>query len=168
MQALQLLGYTNVKSLVGGMTAWKSANLPVMTGTPPEAPAGKTPVVDKDLLTTLDTYLSSLPDGWNTISPVTLSQLLKTSQPFQIDVREPKEIVDSGFIAHSTNIPIRTFFTKLNQLPPDKGATIIIECDNGQRSAMVMMALSLLGYTNVRNLAGGLATWEKMGLPISK
>jgi rhodanese-related sulfurtransferase len=29
MMALNLLGYTNVKSLAGGFGAWKNANLPI-------------------------------------------------------------------------------------------------------------------------------------------
>jgi rhodanese-related sulfurtransferase len=168
MEALQLLGYTNVKSLAGGFSAWKAANLPVVTGTPPEANAGKTPEADKDLLAALDKYFSNLPDGWNTISPAALSEMLKISQPFQLEVRETKEVADSGFIAGSTNIPIRTFVKNLDKLPPDKGAPIIAECGSGHRSAMVMMALNLLGYSNTRSLAGGFTAWTKAGLPVSK
>jgi len=83
-------------------------------------------------------------------------------------VREVKEVADSGFIAGATNIPIRTLVKNLDKLPPDKGAVIIAECGSGHRSAMVMMALSLLGYTNTRSLAGGFAAWTKAGLPTSK
>ncbi len=31
MMALNLLGYTNVKNISGGVNAWKTANLPVLT-----------------------------------------------------------------------------------------------------------------------------------------
>ena len=168
MEALQLLGYTNVKSLAGGFSAWKAANLPSVTGTPPEAKTGTTPEVDKDLLAALDKYLSNLPDGWNAIAPATLNDLLKTSQPFQLEVREQKEVSDAGFIANATNIPIRTLINNLDKLPPDKGAAIIAECGSGHRSAMTMLALGLLGYTNVHSLAGGFAAWTKAGLPVSK
>jgi rhodanese-related sulfurtransferase len=168
MEALQLLGYTNVKSLAGGLGAWKAANLPVVTGTPPEAKAGKMPDADKDLLSALDKYFSTLPDGWGMIAPAALNELLKTTKPFQLEVREVKEVADSGFIAGSTNIPIRTLIKNLEKLPPDKGAPIIAECDSGHRSAMVMMALSLLGYTNTRSLASGFTAWTKAGLPTSK
>ena len=168
MEALQLLGYTNVKSLAGGLSAWKAAGLAVTTGTPPEAKAGSAPGVDKDLLAALDNYFSNLPDGWNSIAPATLKELLATSKPFQVEVRETKEIAGSGFIAGSTNIPIRTLIRNLDKLPPDKGAAIITECGNGHGSAMAMMALNLLGYNNVKSLAGGFNAWTKAGLPVSK
>lgn len=168
MAALQLLGYSNVKSMADGLFAWKTAKLPVESGTPPQPQAGTAPTVDQDLLAALDKYLSTLPDGWNNISPSTLSNLLKTSQPFQLDLRETGEVSNTGRIAGATLIPVRTLLKNLDKLPPDKGAPIIAECGNGHRSAVGMLALNLLGYTNVRNLAGGVAAWTKAGLPISK
>ncbi len=168
MQALQLLGYTNVKSLASGFSAWKAANLPFVTGAPPQAKAGPMPDVDKSLLVALDKYFSNLPDGWDIIAPAALNELLKISKPFQLEVRETKEIADAGFIPGATNIPIRMLVKNLDQLPPDENAPIIVECGSGHRSAMVMMALNLLGFTNTRSLAGGLAAWTKAGLPISK
>ncbi len=168
MQALQLLGYTNVKSLAGGLAAWKSANLPLATGAPLEPKAGPAPDVNQDLRAALDKFFSNLPDGWGSIPPGTLKDVLASSKPLQIDVREAKEVSSDGFIAGSTNLPLRTLVQNRSKLPPDKGAMIATECSDGHRSAMAMMALSLLGYTNVRNLAGGLNAWSKAGLPLSK
>ena len=116
----------------------------------------------------LDKYFSTLPDGWGTIAPAALNEMLKTSQPFQLDVRETKEVADAGFINGATSIPIRTLVKNLSKLPPDQGASIIAECASGHRSAMVMMMLNLLGYTNTRSLAGGVSAWTKAGLPTSK
>lgn len=168
MEALQLLGYTHLKSLTGGLAAWKAAGLPLATGTPPEAPAGKAPAVDKNLLALLDHYLGGLPNGWYTIGPATVRDLVSASRPFQLDVREPREIADTGFIAGSTSIPIRTLMRHLDQLPPDKGALIVAECPDGHRSVMAMMALHLLGYNEVRTLADGLASWTRAKLPLQK
>ncbi len=167
-EALQLLGYTDVKSLVGGFSAWKAANLPFATGSPPQARAYQAPDVDKKLLAVLDTYFSNLPDAWNLIAPATLNHLLKTTKPFQLDVREAKEVAENGYIAGSAHIPIRTIIKNLDKLPPDNNAPIIAECSNGHRSAITMMTLNLLGYTNVTSLAGGLSAWTRAGLPVSK
>ncbi len=168
MEALQLLGYTNVKSLAGGIGAWKAANLPFVTGTPPKAKVGQMPDVDQELLGGLDAYFSSLPGDWGMIAPSALKDLVTFSRPFQLEVRDAREVAESGTIAGASSIPIRSLVKNLDKLPPDKGAPVIAECNNGHRSAMAMMALTLLGYTNVRSLAGGLSAWAKAGLPVSK
>jgi rhodanese-related sulfurtransferase len=168
MVALQLLGYTNVKSLAGGFGAWKKAELPAATGKPADPVAGKAPDGDKDLLAALDKYFSNLPDGFGTIAPAALNDQLAAAKPFQFDAREAKEITDNGSIAGSVNIPVRTLIKSLDKLPQDKSAAIIAECGSGHRSAMAMMALNLLGYTNVKSLAGGFGAWKAANLPISK
>ena len=168
MEALQLLGYTNVKSLAGGFGAWKNANLPVATGKPADPTAGKAPEADKDLLAALDKYFGGLPDGFGTIQATALNDMLAASKPFQVDVRETKEVTDNGSIAGSISVPIRTLIKNLDKMPQDKAAVVIAECGSGHRSAMAMMALNLLGYTNVKSLAGGFAAWKNSNLPIAK
>jgi rhodanese-related sulfurtransferase len=167
MEALQLLGYTNVKSLAGGFNAWKAANLPFATGTPPAPVAGKAPDTDKDLLAALDKYFSGLPDGWGTIAPAALNDMLAASKPFQLEVRETSEVASAGHIAGSVNIPLRTLIKNVDKLPQDKAAVVIAECGSGHRSAMTMMALNLLGYTNVKSMAGGFTAWKAANLPIA-
>jgi rhodanese-related sulfurtransferase len=168
MAALQLLGYTNVKSLVGGLPAWKAAGLPLSTGTPPEAKAGSTPDANPDLVAALDRYFDALPNGWRLVAPLTVKDLTASSQPFQLDLREPAEIAAGGRIDGSTSIPIRTLFDHLDQLPPDKGALIIVECTDGHRSAVAMLALGLLRYNYVRSIALGLNEWTREGLPLTR
>ena len=121
-----------------------------------------------DMQATLDKYFSNLPDDWGAIAPAALDEQLRSAKPFLVDVREAKEVADAGSIAGATNLPIRALVKNLVKLPPDKGATIIAECATGHRSAMAMMALSLLGYKNVTSLAGGFNAWTKAGLPVSK
>ncbi len=168
MMALQMLGYASVKSLAGGFGAWKNANLPIATGKPADPTAGKAPEVDKDLLAALDKYFSALPDGFGTIAPAALNDQLAAAKPFQIEVREAKEVADNGYIAGSVNVSIRALIKNLDKLPQDKAAVVIAECGSGHRSAMAMMALNLLGYTNVKSLAGGFGAWKAANLPIVK
>ena len=168
LETLQLLGYTNVKSLSNGFNAWKAANLPVATGMPAAPTAGKAPDVDKDLLAAIDKYLSGLPDGFGTIAAAAYNDQLAAAKPFHFDAREAKEITDNGKIAGTVNIPIRTLIKNLDKLPQDKAAPIVAECGSGHRSAMAMMALQMLGYTNVKSLAGGFGAWKNANLPIEK
>lgn len=166
METLQLLGYTNVKSLVGGFGAWKTANLPVANGTPAAPVAGKAPDVDKDLFAALDKYVSNMPENFYTIAPAALSDQIAAAKPFLLDVREPQEITDNGGIAGSVNIPLRSTFKTFDKLPQDKSAAIVAYCAIGHRGAMEMMTLQLLGYTNVKSLVGGFSAWKAASLPV--
>jgi rhodanese-related sulfurtransferase len=114
----------------------------------------------------LDKYMSALPDGFTRITPAALKDQLAASKPFQVDVRETSEVV-GGFIAGSLNVPIRTLVKNLDNMPQDKNAVVIAECGSGHRSAMAMMALNLLGYTNVKSLSGGLTAWKAANLPVA-
>lgn len=168
METLQMLGYTNVKSLANGFNAWKAANLPVKTGAPAAPVAGKAADVDKELLAVLDSYLTSLPAGFGTIAPAALKDQMAAAKPTIVDVREASELQATGVIEGAINIPIRTLAKSLDKLPKDKAAPIVIYCAIGHRGGMGMMSLQLLGYTNVKSLAGGLTAWTAAGLPVVK
>lgn len=168
MSVLQMLGYTNVKNLVGGFGAWKAANLPVATGTPAEAKAGKAPEFDKGLFTALDKYVTTLPDGFGGAQPAALKDQMVAAKVFLLDVREPSEITQNGFIEGSVNVPTRTLVKNLDKLPTDKAAPIVTYCPSGQRGVIAMTTLQLLGYTNVKNLVGGFGAWKNANLPIVK
>jgi rhodanese-related sulfurtransferase len=165
MAALQMLGYTNVKSMLGGFTAWKGANLPVATGAPAAPVAGKAPEVDKDLLAALDKWFAALPDGFGGIAPAATKDQLAATKVALIDLREPSELASGGKIEGSVNVPVRTLIKSLDKLPADKAAPIILYCASGHRGTFGMMALQMLGYTNVKNMSGGLNAWKAANLP---
>jgi rhodanese-related sulfurtransferase len=165
MEALQLLGYTNVKNLQGGFNGWKAANLPIKTDGQPAAPvAGTAPTVDKELVAALDKFFSGLPDGYNNVAPATINDQMKATKVTLIDVREASEFA-TGYIEGSVNVPVRTII-KSDKLPADKTAPIVITCASGHRGMMSIMALQLLGYTNVKNISGGVNAWKAANLPV--
>ena len=168
MSALELLGYTNVKNLAGGLGAWKKAELPVETGTLPAAPtAGAAPEVDAMRLADLTTFLTNLPEGFATVKAADFNvELTGTTAPFILDVRTADEY-KAGFIDGAVNINILDVPANLAQLPADKNAPIIVLCQSGHRGAIVMMYLQMSGYTNVRNLGGGMNAWTGAELPVS-
>lgn len=168
MMALKMLGYTNVKNLGGGLGAWKSAGLPVVTGSlPAAAPVrGGAVIADQVLFETLDAYLTNLPQGFGTIKAPDLATLLAEKKVTLIDVRSQAEWDKDGHIEGAILIPFPEFLNNLDQLPAEKDAAIIVYCGSGHRGAFVMEALNLMGYTNVKNLGGGLSAWKKAGLPV--
>jgi rhodanese-related sulfurtransferase len=79
--------------------------------------------------------------------------------PLIIDVREPWEFEESR-ISGSQNIPLGTLPTKLDDLEDAKDEEVIVHCKSGGRSAAAKAFLTQQGFTNVRNLEGGIMGYQ--------
>lgn len=167
MSALKVLGYTNVRNLAGGLGGWKKAEFAVVTGSIPAAPAaGTAPIVeDQALFTMLDDYLTNLPEGFGAVSSANLNTEMVDKMPFLLDVRTADEFAKNGYIDGAVNVPMQELFANLDKLPA-KDEVIVVYCVSGHRGAVSTMGLQLLGYTNVRNLSGGLNAWKAAQLPV--
>jgi rhodanese-related sulfurtransferase len=168
MAALQFLGYTDVKNLAGGIGGWKKAELAVEMGVPAAPVAGTAPEVDATRLANLSAFFTDMPDGFYTVKSADLNvELTGSPVPFVMDVRTPDEFA-AGYIEGAVNIPINEVPANLAKLPADKAAPIVALCQSGHRGALAMMYLRMTGYTNVRNLAGGMNAWIAAELPVKK
>ena len=78
-------------------------------------------------------------------------------KPFILDVREPHEyqIVNIG----APLIPLGQLSARLNEIPVRKDEEIIVHCRSGARSQKASLELKAAGFTNVKNLAGGILAW---------
>jgi rhodanese-related sulfurtransferase len=165
--ALRLLGWKNVVNLAGGLSAWKKAEFQVEMGQPPAASASTAPTVDAKRLADLDAFLSSLPEGFYSVKAPDLNTEIASGEGLIIvDIRTPQEFAE-GHIEGALNIPVTELLANLSQLP-DKAAKIVVLCKSGHRGAMALMALRMLGYSDVRNLAGGMSAWQAAQLPTVK
>jgi len=94
------------------------------------------------------------------ITTTELKQRLQAGQtPHIIDVREPWEVEESR-IQGSQNIPLGTLPTKLDDLEDLKNEEVIVHCKSGGRSASAKAFLTQQGFTNVRNLEGGMLAYQ--------
>jgi rhodanese-related sulfurtransferase len=75
-----------------------------------------------------------------------------------IDVREQYEYDD--FNLGAKLIPLGDFTASIPDLFPHKNDEIVIHCRSGKRSGMAQHFLQQFGFTNVRNLEGGVLAWE--------
>ena len=88
-----------------------------------------------------------------------------------VDVREPAELMATGKVPGSINIPLAEFLAKADPASPDHEPalqpekTVILYCASGKRSEFAGNKLLELGYREVFNL-GGLKDWELAGLPV--
>jgi rhodanese-related sulfurtransferase len=80
-----------------------------------------------------------------------------------IDVREPEEYKE--FNIGVPLIPlgkIQSF--QLDEIEQWKNEEVIVHCRSGKRSATACMVLETAGFTNTKNLQGGMLAWiEKFG-----
>lgn len=72
-----------------------------------------------------------------------------------IDVREPWEFEENR-IPNGQNIPLNTLPDKLDDLADFKDQEVIVHCKSGTRATSARAYLTQQGFTNVRNLLGGI------------
>ena len=94
------------------------------------------------------------------ITPAELHQRQQAGEtPHIIDVRETWEVEESR-IPGSQNIPLGTLPEKLDDLDELKNEEVIVHCKSGGRSASAKAFLTQQGFTNVRNLVGGMNAYQ--------
>lgn len=82
-----------------------------------------------------------------------------------LDVREPHEFQE-GHVPGALNRPLGALDTWSRELDP-AGAYVII-CRSGKRSAQATRQLESRGFRNLRNVTGGMLSWEKDAHPIER
>jgi rhodanese-related sulfurtransferase len=93
------------------------------------------------------------------ISPVEAHRLL-SDQPQQtvlLDVREPMEL-ELARVDGALHIPMGAIPARLNEI--DRAKLIICLCRSGGRSAQVAAFLRQQGFSDARNLIGGINAWS--------
>jgi adenylyltransferase/sulfurtransferase len=101
---------------------------------------------------------SAVADGIPQVTVEELKQRLdQGDHPFILDVREPHEyaIVNLG----AALIPLGQVPDRAADLSVSKDEEIIVHCKSGARSQKAALALKAAGFTNVKNLAGGITAW---------
>jgi glyoxylase-like metal-dependent hydrolase (beta-lactamase superfamily II)/rhodanese-related sulfurtransferase len=80
-----------------------------------------------------------------------------------IDIRTPAER-NAKSIAGSISVPLTQLLDRLGELPKDR--PLLIYCAGGYRSSIAASMLASRGFTNVSEMAGGIAGWETAHLPL--
>jgi rhodanese-related sulfurtransferase len=159
MTILWSYGYTDVRSLKGGFGGWASAGYPVLGGAAAAAP---------DLDGAYDVFLADM-EAYNTISLDGFNALLaEEPPPFVLDVRQPNELTEKGWIESAVNIPLREVAQNIDLLP-SFDTTIVSYCGSGWRCTIAMTALEALGWEDVLSLKGGsFGGWVEAGYPFEE
>ena len=75
-----------------------------------------------------------------------------------IDVREPYEYQEFNLGAQL--IPLGNIPNAIADLEEHKADEIVVHCRSGARSGQAKMFMMQNGFTNVRNLEGGVLAWQ--------
>lgn len=87
------------------------------------------------------------------------------AEPLLVDVRERKEFLEvraPGAVLYPTS----SFLLRFEELPRDRPLHVI--CNSGSRSAAVTAWLLRNGWSDVHDVAGGMASWLRAGLEVRR
>ena len=77
-----------------------------------------------------------------------------------VDVREPDE--NAAFNIGGKLIPLGKILSmQLEDIDEFKDEELICYCRSGQRSMQACLILETFGFTNMKNLAGGMLEWQQ-------
>src|SRR6476469_8891521 len=83
-----------------------------------------------------------------------------------LDVRSAEEYANDGHIAGSTLIPLPELARRVRELPTDR--PIVCICHSGNRSTVACDLLARQGFTQLRNVQGGMIAWVQAGYAIER
>jgi rhodanese-related sulfurtransferase len=84
--------------------------------------------------------------------------------PVLLDVRQPEEVAIAA-IPGAIHIPMGDIPSRLTELEEHVDSEVVVYCHHGMRSANVQAFLRRNGFTNVRNLLGGIDAWSLQADP---
>ena len=100
-------------------------------------------------------------------TPQDVTMLINRSKATIVDVRDAKEFTN-GSLPDAKNIPLAELDQRIGELDKFKSKSVVVVCQSGARASSAAAKLSKAGFTDVVNLEGGIAAWQKAGLPLAK
>jgi rhodanese-related sulfurtransferase len=76
-----------------------------------------------------------------------------------LDVREDYERAE--FNIGGIHVPLGQLTMSFDKLAPYKEQELVVYCRSGKRSAMAVELLRQSGFSNPRNLVGGMLAWQE-------
>lgn len=92
-------------------------------------------------------------------------ELLANDDATILDVRGAGEW-KTGHLRGATHIYLGDLPARAAELPRER--RIVVHCQSGTRASIAASILRARGFTNVQQLDGGFAAWERAGLPVER
>ena len=104
--------------------------------------------------------------SFGALSVIELKDKLKKQETLLLDVREPSEWKEDGYVEGAKLIFFADLQSKAGLLPKDK--PIAVTCSVGKRSSIGASILEREGFKNVSNVLGGMTAWYNLRYPTKK
>ncbi|MEX3582577.1 MAG: rhodanese-like domain-containing protein [Burkholderia sp.] len=105
--------------------------------------------------------------GGGGLSSAEATQLINRRNAIVIDLRSSTEYA-AGHLPSARSVEYAELASKLGQVAKNKSASVLLVCQNGQQSNKAAKAVREAGYGEVYVLQGGVAEWQKVGMPVVK
>lgn len=102
-----------------------------------------------------------------TVNTLEATILINQRDALLLDVRDASDY-RQGHILAARNVPLAQLEARVSDLSKYKERPVIISCQSGNVSAKAAAVMRRHGFTQVFNLAGGIAAWQQAGLPVEK
>jgi rhodanese-related sulfurtransferase len=142
------MGFREVFAVDGGTTAWLASGGSMEAGLPKELPAG---------------YQEARANV-KVISPLEL----QAAPPSAVIFVDTSQDFARGHVPGARWVPRGWLELWIGDVVPSKSASIAVTCADGRSSPLAAVTLGELGYRSVCIVEGGMAAWEKAGLPVEK
>ena len=134
----------------------------------PAAEPGDLGPLMKGFCISMESFLTT-PHAETVVQPEELMRKIQRKEDlFIVDVREPRELDDTGLIEGAFNIPVKEVAARIHEFPKDLDAPIVAYCASGARSSHAALYLRAFGYRNAKNLEYGIHGWTDRNYPLKK
>jgi rhodanese-related sulfurtransferase len=99
------------------------------------------------------------------VSPPLAAERLTAGNALAIDLRTPGERAQKA-VPGSVSIPLNHLAERFGELPKDR--SLLLYCAGGYRSSIGASLLQQKGFTQVAEIAGGVAAWEAAELTLDR
>jgi rhodanese-related sulfurtransferase len=161
--SLGLLGYDNVSIYKPSWNAWVEAGEPIEME-PVEGETFEVPEIAPEMLSAVQDFLSTIPDGWLMAGDVEAVQAAFDAGAVAIDVRTEGEFAD-GFIPGAVFASLRDLPAYVDDIPTD--TNLVVYCKSGHRCTLAVPVMHVLGFDTARCFTGSWAAWTEAGLEVA-
>jgi rhodanese-related sulfurtransferase len=142
------MGFDEVYAVEGGTAAWAASGLALETGLAEPPPFG------------FDAAHSQV----SLLSP----QALQASKPPVIIFVDTSQDFIRGHVPGAHWVPRGWLELRIAEAAPARETPVAVTCLDGRNATLAGATLEELGYQSVTVLDGGMAAWQKAGLPVEK